>query len=100
MAPQRPSVDAVVVPSADRLEALTRCLPALTAQFRAFQHAPRLVVVDGSRREAAAVRDLVSGVGGTAEYLGSDAAQVLAGQLGISGTSDEVLNWAILPGDV
>ena len=97
-------VDSVVVVSADRPALLARCLEALTAHFGTCDRAPRVIVVDGSRKDPsttwAAVQSFHARGAARLEYIGDDEAATLRDAIAAEGVPGRVLQWGVTPGDI
>lgn len=103
-APAPAEIDTIVVITADRPRMLARCLESIVRHCRRWGHAPRLLVVDGSRRESAATVEAICAVGkqapGVVEYLGQDQAARIRHDLAVEGIPQDVLDFALTPGEI
>jgi hypothetical protein len=97
-------IDTVAIVTADRPKMVARCLDAIIRHCRRWDHAPRLLVVDGSRHEADATRQAACQAAteapGRVEYLGQTEAARLRRALAGEHLPADVLDFALTPGEI
>jgi hypothetical protein len=92
----------VVVVTADRPNALRRCLTSLTRSLVPRTRPPRILVIDGSRRHADEARRITTEcrAEGPMHYVGKAEAAALRSQLRSCGAPDEILDFGLSPGPI
>jgi hypothetical protein len=97
-------IDTVAIVTADRPKMVARCLDAIIRHCRRWHHAPRLLVVDGSRHEADATRQAACHAAteapGPVEYLGQTEADHLRRAFAGEHIPADVLDFALTPGEI
>ena len=100
----RDDIDSVVIVTADRPRTLARGLTSVVRHLQAFEHEPRIIVVDGSREfhaeTEAAVGEVRAATAARIEYVGQIEAARLRHQLTASGSPDPLLRMALVPGSI